>query len=80
MNIRDNMKYDIKIFQRRYEKCFLDSAFNTVSSKGYFDFLPKTPEYLQIHSLNLDVLTGMTVHDRMRSEGEPIRIGFVGYC
>lgn len=79
VNIRDNMFYDSVVFRRRYEKCFLSSAFNTISSKGYLDFLPRKPEYLQIHSLNLSALREMTVHDRMREEGEPIRIGFIGY-
>jgi len=79
VNIRDNMKYDKKIFQKRYEKCFLNSAFNTISSKGYLDFLPKSPEYLEIHSLNMSVLEGMQIHEKMRSENEPIRIGFIGY-
>lgn len=79
VNIRDNMRYDQKIFQRRYEKCFMKSAFNTISSKGYLDFLPKKPEYILIHSLNLSVLQEMKIHDRMRVEGEPIRIGFIGY-
>ncbi|MCR5808702.1 MAG: hypothetical protein K6G56_03980 [Clostridiales bacterium] len=63
----------------RYEKCFLNSAFNTISSKGYLDFLPRRPEYMQIHSLNLSALRGMKAHGRMREEGEPIRIGFIGY-
>ena len=79
VNIRDNMKYDKKIFQKRYEKCFLSSAFNTISSKGYLQFLPKRPEYLEIHSLNLSVLEGMQIHKKMRSDNEPIRIGFIGY-
>ncbi len=79
VNIRDNMKYDRRIFQRRYKKCFFCSAFNTISSKGYLDFLPKGPEYMQIHSLNLSALQGMKIHDHMRVDGEPIRIGFIGY-
>lgn len=79
VNIRDNMKYDVRIFQHRYEKCFLNSAFNTISSKGYLDFLPKKPEYSLIHSLNLNALENMTIHERIRDEGEAIRIGFIGY-
>ena len=58
---------------------FLSSAFNTISSKGYLDFLPKKPEYLQIHSLNLNAISGMQKHERMRSQEEPIRVGFIGY-
>lgn len=79
VNIRDNMKYDVRIFRHRYEKCFLNSGFNTISSKGYLDFLPKKPEYYLIHSLNLNALENMTIHKRIRNEAEPIRIGFIGY-
>lgn len=79
LNVRDNMRYDNPRFAGRYKRCFADSAFNTISSKGYLDFLPKNAEYLPIHSLNLSALEGMQVHTGLRQEGEPIRIGFVGY-
>lgn len=79
LNVRDNMGYDNSHFSWRYKNCFANSAFNTVSSRGYLDFLPKNAEYLPIHSLNLSALNGMRVHTRMRSENEPIRIGFIGY-
>lgn len=79
LNVRDNMRYDDPRFAWRYKHCFADSAFNTISSKGYLDFLPKNAEYLPIHSLNLSALEGMQIHTGLRKEGEPIRIGFVGY-
>ena len=79
LNVRDNMKYDKKIYQKMFERSFSNSAFNTISSKGYLDFLPQNASYLPIHSLNLSVLKGMKIHERMRMEGESIRIGFIGY-
>ena len=79
LNVRDNMRYDNPRFAGRYKHCFANSAFNTISSKGYLDFLPQNADYLPIYSLNLSVLEGMNIHTRMRAEGEPIRIGFVGY-
>jgi len=78
LNVRDNMWYDKKRFQKRYEKCFLNSVFNTISSEGFLEFLPPKATYLPIQSLNLSALEGMKIHDRMRTEGEPIKIGFVG--
>lgn len=79
LNIRDNMMYDKKVFQKRYAQVFRNAAFCTTSSKGYLEFLPKSIDYIPINSINLSVLEGMKVHDRMRSVGEPIRIGFIGY-
>lgn len=79
LNVRDNMYYDKKMFRKMYQKCFSNSAFNTISSKGYLDFLPKKCLYLQINSLNLSVLNGMKIHTSLRSKEETIRIGFIGY-
>jgi hypothetical protein len=79
LNVRDNMYYDKKIFRRMYKKCFTNSAFNTISSKGYLDFLPKDADYIQIHSLNTAILSGMKTRSGLRSMKEPIRIGFIGY-
>lgn len=79
LNVRDNMYYDKKVFMKRYERCFLASSFNTISSQAYLSFLPKQAEYFRIHSFNESVLNGMKQHDRLRMEGEPIRIGFIGY-
>lgn len=78
LNVRDNMYYDKKIFRARYRRAFLASAFNTISSDGYRDFLPPEPTYLQVHSLNPVVTEKLTRRDGLRPEGEPIRIGFVG--
>lgn len=78
LNVRDNMGYEKKSRKRRYEKVFRNATFNTISSKGYLDFLPENIEYIPIHSLNLSVLEGMNRHISMRQEGEPVRIGFIG--
>lgn len=72
------MGYEKKSRKRRYEKVFRNAAFNTISSKGYLDFLPENVEYIPIHSLNLSVLEGMKRHTSMRQEREPVRIGFIG--
>lgn len=79
LNVRDNMWYDKTVLSKRYEKVFKNAAFSTISSRGYLDFLPKGVSYLPIHSLNLAVLEGMKRHNGLRKEGEPIRIGFIGY-
>jgi len=79
LNVRDNMYYDRPRYGRMYQRCFSNSSFNTISSKGFLDFLPKGVKYYPINSLNLSVLRGMKIRDRMRTEDEKIRIGFVGY-
>jgi len=79
LNVRDNMMYDSPRYKKRYEKIFRNSAFNTISSNGYLDVLPKGCNYLQINSLNLSVLNGMKTHNALRKDNEPIRIGFIGY-
>ena len=79
LNVRDNMYYDKPKYEKMYKRCFSNSSFNTISSKGFLDFLPKGVKYYPINSLNLSVLKGMKVHDRMRTKNEKIRIGFIGY-
>jgi len=79
LNVRDNMGYEKRLRQKRYERVFKNAAFNTISSRGYLDILPKEISYIPIHSLNLAVLNGMTRHTSMRYNDEPIRIGFIGY-
>lgn len=79
LNVRDNMNYHKKLYQLRYRKMFDRAAFRTTSSLGYLSFLPKGVDYQPVHSLNLTALEGMQVHTGLRKEGEPIRIGFIGY-
>lgn len=79
LNVRDNMYYDKKKYLRMYRRCFAGSSFNTIASKGFLDFLPSDVQFLPIHSLNLSVLNGMRIHERMRRKDEKIRIGFIGY-
>ena len=79
LNVRDNEKYDKKWTKFRYKKAFSNSAFNTISSLGYKVFLPDGVDYIPVHSFNSTALEGMKVHDGIRKEGEPIRIGFIGY-
>lgn len=79
LNVRDNMWYEKRIFKSRYRKVFSSAAFNTISSKGYLDFLPKNEEYFPIHSLNLAILDGMNRHKSLQAINKPIRIGFIGY-
>lgn len=79
LNVRDNLYYDKPRYSEMYERCFSNSAFNTISSTGYLDILPRNVKYYPIHSLNLSALKNMKVHDRMRKKDEKIRIGFIGY-
>lgn len=79
LNVRDNMHYDKSWTKKWYEKVFKNASFNTISSLGYKVFLPQDVDYIPIHSFNSAALEGMQVHNALRKEGEPIRIGFIGY-
>lgn len=79
LNVRDNMGYEKKQYKSMYGRAFGNSAFNTISSKGYLDILPQNTQYIQINSLNLSVLEGMQIHKRLRTKDEVIRVGFIGY-
>lgn len=79
LNVRDNMGYEKKSRKKRFEKVFKNSAFNTISSEGYLDFLPKGIKYIPINSLNLSILQGMTKHQSLKKGNQPIVIGFIGY-
>lgn len=79
LNVRDDMGYSKPSRKKRYKVVFRNAAFSTISSKGYLDFLPDGIDYIPIHSLNLSVLSGMKRRNEMRTTGEPIRIGFIGY-
>lgn len=78
LNIRDYCRQDVIPFKWRFNRVIKNSAFATTSSLGYKVFLPEH-HYIQVHSLNMPVLNTVTPRTGFRTEGEPIRIGFVGY-
>ena len=78
LNIRDYCRQDVKPMSWLFKWVINNAAFNTTSSLGYKAFLPDA-EYIQVHSLNMPVLRKLTPRTGFREQGEPIRIGFVGY-
>ena len=78
LNIRDYCYQDRKPLFWLFKWVIRNASFNTTSSLGYKVFLPKA-EYIQVHSLNMPVLRKLIPRTSFRGEGEPIRIGFVGY-
>ena len=76
LNIRDTQK---KIWPiKRWFRIATDgAAFNTVSSDAYLPYLPKG-DYMLVHSYNKSMTEQCAVRTSFRSEGEPIRIAFVG--
>ena len=78
LNIRDYCWQDKKPLSWLFKWVIRNAAFNTTSSLGYKAFLPDA-DYIQVHSLNMPVLRKLTPRTGFRKQGEPIRIGFVGY-
>lgn len=78
LNIRDYCHQRVKWIYRRFEKVIKSSLFTTISSEGYKNFLPPY-NYCTIHSLNPDLFDSVKRKEALRKDGEPIKIGFVGY-
>ena len=78
LNIRDYCYQNIRWVFNRFEKVIKNSDFNTISSKGYEEFLPKF-NYLIIHSLNPILFDSIVPRKAFRDKDNPIRIGFIGY-
>lgn len=78
LNIRDYCYQGFKPIFWMFSWVIKNACFTTVSSLGYKVFLPDF-DYIQIHSLNMPVLRKLTPRNSFRKEGDPIRIGFVGY-
>lgn len=78
LNIRDYCHQSFKPIMWMFSWVIKNACFTTVSSLGYKVFLPEA-DYIQIHSLNMPVLRKLIPRNSFRKEGEPIRIGFVGY-
>ena len=78
LNVRDYCSQNIKWVYKRFEKVIKNASFTTISSEGYKKFLPPYNYYV-IHSLNPILFHSIEPKAGFRKEGEPIRIGFVGY-
>ncbi len=78
LNIRDYMGEENSFIYRLTSKAVRSSAFTTISSDGYKDFLPNS-DYVTIHSLNKMVLNKLSPRSELRKKDEPIRISFIGY-
>lgn len=79
LNIRDySYQIKFKLLFNRFEKAIKNSKFATISSDGFKAFLPKH-DYIQVHSLNMQVLKNIKPRVSFQAEDKPIRIGFLGY-
>jgi hypothetical protein len=81
-------KYIINIRDYCYEKNFFikvvlkkilaNSKLNTISSEGFYEFLPKS-NYLMLHSYNESLLKDIKPRNQFKKMNEPIRVCFIGY-
>ena len=78
LNIRDYCHQKIHYIYNIFEQAIEASAFTTLSSPGYEDFLPQY-NYVYLNSLNMNVLSKCTERKELVDDSKPIRITFVGY-
>lgn len=77
LNIRDYCGEKNPIVYMRFRRVINNSAFTTISSEGFKEFLPPF-DYLHVHSLNSEVLSVIIPRDSFQNIDEPIRISFIG--
>ena len=77
INIRDYNYNSVFFVQKRLKKAVYNSAFSTISSERFLDFLPRY-NYIFIHSYNDKLLQGIKQRKKMREKNNPIRLMFIG--
>lgn len=77
LNVRDYNGEDNPIVYMLFKRVIYNSAFTTISSEVFKEFLPPF-DYLHVHSLNSEVLSELEPRTSFQSSGEPIRISFIG--
>ncbi len=75
VNIRDLWNLNNKIFTLGVRKAVENSLFNTISSEGFKQYLPKA-EYLMVHSANKEIID--KGFEKGMIEQAPIRITYIG--
>lgn len=76
LNIRDYAKHDHYLFRNRYEKVIGKSAFTTISSNGFKEFLPPH-NYIHVHSYNSEIFNWKS-QCLFAKKNEALKISFIG--
>ena len=77
VNIRDYIAESNPLFKRLLGRLVNKSAFTTISSEGFLEFLSKG-DYLKVNSINEELLSGIDVQHH--EPQVPYKIGFAGNC
>lgn len=77
VNIRDYIAENNPLFKCLLSRLVDKSAFTTISSDGFLEFLP-AGKYIKVNSINEDLFADIKVHTRVPRI--PYKIGFVGNC
>lgn len=77
LNIRDYCGEKNPLIYKRFKHVIDCSAFTTISSNGFKEFLPPF-NYLHVHSLNKELLKKINPRKALKNANEPIRISFIG--
>lgn len=78
INIRDYNFEKIPLIYLLLKILVKNSLFTTISSKGFYKFLPKY-DYVNVQSLNLKILEQNTPRNSTQKVDVPIKITFIGY-
>lgn len=77
LNIRDYLYQNYPIIKQIFKKVITNSAFTTISSDGFKNFLPEY-DYIHVHSLNSKLLSKLIPRNSLQEKSEKIRISFIG--
>ncbi len=78
LNIRDYNYEKIPLIYLLMKKIIRNSRFTTISSDGFKSFLPKH-DYINIHSINENLLKNVSPRNNINEKSSPIKITFIGY-
>lgn len=78
VNVRDYIAENFPPVKWLLKLLVKHAAFTTISSKGFFEFLPKG-EYIKVNSINEEVVSMIPQKPPLKNK-DIIRIGFVGNC
>lgn len=78
VNIRDITSRFMSLINIVMKSVVKNSAFSTVSSKGFIKYLPNF-EYTEMHSLNTTLLKEIVPKTKLKEKNEKIIITYIGY-
>lgn len=79
VNVRDYIMENNPIIKFMLKKLVKKSFMTTVSSEGFYEFLPDYA-YIKVNSINEKIISNITESDYKINDNKKYRIGFIGNC